>query len=75
MRSTGGQPDGLYGLAKVDKAETPLRLLLSLPGSSFANPNEMLAKCFENFDGTNIKLKVQMPEKQLKKLLWILMKL
>ena len=40
MRSTGGQPGHLYGLAKVHKVETPLRPVLSLPGSSYENLNK-----------------------------------
>ena len=47
MRSTGGQPARLYGLAKVHKDETPLRPVLSLPGSSYENLN--------NIDGANIE--------------------
>ena len=48
MRSTGGQPARLYGLAKV-------RPVLSLPGSSYENLNKMLAKFFDNIDGANIE--------------------
>ena len=55
MRSTGGQPARLYGLAKVNKAETLLRPVLSVPGSSYENLNEMLAKFFDNIDGANIE--------------------
>ena len=44
MRSTGGQPARSYGLATVHKTETPLRPVLSLPGSSYENLNKMLAK-------------------------------
>ena len=46
MRSTGGQPARLYGLAKVHKVNTPLRPVLSLPGSSYYNLNKVLAKFF-----------------------------
>ena len=46
MMSTGGQPARLYGLAKVHNAETPLRPVLSLPGSSYENLIKMLAKFF-----------------------------
>ena len=46
MRSTGGQPARLYGLAKVRKAETPLRPVLSLPGSSYENLNQNACKVF-----------------------------
>ena len=55
MSSTGGQPARLYGLAKVHKAETPLRPVLSLPGSSYESLNEMLAEFFDNIDGANIE--------------------
>ena len=55
MRSTGGQPTRLYGLAKVPKAETPLQLLPSLPCSSYLNLNKTLSKFFENIDGANIE--------------------
>ena len=55
MRSTGEQPALLYGLAKVQKAETPLRTVLSLPGSSYENLKKMLAKFFDNIDGGNIE--------------------
>ena len=34
LRLTGGQPAIWYGLAKVHKAKTLLRPVLSLPGSS-----------------------------------------
>ena len=54
MRSTGGRPARSYGLAKVHKAETPLRPVLSLPGSSYENLNKTLAKFFD-FDGANIE--------------------
>ena len=55
MWSTGGQPSRLYGLDKVHKAETPLRPVLSLPGSLYENLNKMLAKFFDNIDGVNIE--------------------
>ena len=54
MRSTGGQLFRLYGLARVHKAETPLRPVLSLPGSSYENLNKTLAKFFD-IDGANIE--------------------
>ena len=55
MRSTGGKPARLYGLAKVHKVITPLRPVLSLPGSSYYNLNKVLAKFFEKFEGANIE--------------------
>ena len=56
MRSTGGQPARLYGLAKVHKVNTPLRPVLSLPGSSVYNLNKILAKFFEKIEGANNSL-------------------
>ena len=35
LRSTGAQPARLYGLAQVHKKETPLRPVLSIPGSCY----------------------------------------
>ena len=35
VKSTGGQPPRLYGLAKVHKASIPLRPVLSMPGSPY----------------------------------------
>ena len=52
-RSREGQPARLYGLTKVHRAETPLRPVLSLPGSSYENLNKTLAKFFDNIDGAN----------------------
>ena len=54
MRSTRWQPARLYGLAKVHKDETPLRPVLSLPGSSYENLNKMLSRILANIE-TNSK--------------------
>ena len=37
MKSSGGQPARLYGLAKVHKDVIPLRPVLSMPGSPYYN--------------------------------------
>ena len=58
--STGGQPARLYGLAKLHKKGTPLRPVLSLPGSSYEHLNKTLAKFFENIEGANIETNTQM---------------
>ena len=39
LRTTGSQPARLYGLDKVHKIWTPLRPVLSIPGSSYENLN------------------------------------
>ena len=51
LRSTGAQPARPYGLAKVHKQGTPLRPVLSLPGSSYDNLNKTLAKYFDKIEG------------------------
>ena len=51
LRSTGAQPATLYGLAKVHKQGTPLRTVLSSPGSSYDNLNKTLAKYFDEIEG------------------------
>ena len=43
----------MYGLVKVHKADTPVRPVLSLRGSSYENLNKMPAKFFENIDKAN----------------------
>ena len=55
MRSTGGQPARLYGLAKVHKENTPLKPVLSLPVSSYFNLDKVLAKLFEKNECANIE--------------------
>ena len=59
MRTTGGQPARLYGLAKVHKENTSLRPVLSLPGSSYYNLNKVFAKFFGKIEGANIKTNSQ----------------
>ena len=55
MRSTEGQSARLYGLAKMHKKNTPLRPVLSLPGSSYYKFNKVLAKFSEKVEGANIE--------------------
>ena len=55
MRSTGGKSAHSYGLAKVHKAETPLRPVLSLPGSLYESVNKTFANFLNNIDGANIE--------------------
>ena len=58
MRSMGAARR-LYNLVKIHKAGTPLRPVLSLPGSSYKNFNKIQAKFFDKVDrayiGTNTK--------------------
>ena len=53
LRSTGPQPAKLYGLAKVHKKETPLRPVLSIPGSCYHKLNWFLTPFFQKIEGAN----------------------
>ena len=59
LRSTVSQSARLYGLAKVQKKDTPLRTVLSLPGSFYEKLNKTLAKFL-------IKSRVQISRPTLK---------
>ena len=67
LKSTGAQPARLYGLAKVHKQGTPLRPVLSLPGSLFDNLNKTLAKYFDEIEGAKIETNTQMARDILEK--------
>ena len=43
MKPTGSQPARLYGLAKVHKNNTPMRPVLSMPGSAYYNVAKQVA--------------------------------
>ena len=55
LRTIGLQPARLYGLAKVHKIGTPLRSVLSIPGSSYENLNKFLSPFFGKLPGANIE--------------------
>ena len=44
----GSQPARLYGLAKVHKKNTPVRPVLSMPGSAYHKVAEYVAGCLKN---------------------------
>ena len=43
MKPTGSQPARLYGLAKVHKPDTPMRPVLSMPGSAYHGVAQVVA--------------------------------
>ena len=55
LRTTGSQPARFFGLAKVHKSGTPLRPVLSMPGSSYENLNKFLSLFFGKLPGANIE--------------------
>ena len=64
LRPTGAQPAKLYGLAKVHEA-TPLRPVLSLPGSCYDKINKWLANLFSRVPGANIETSTSDMKKRL----------
>ena len=68
LRSTGSQPVRLYGLSKVQKKDTPLRPVLSKPGSSYENINRFLTSFFCKLPGANIENNTQDARKALESL-------
>ena len=67
LRSKGAQPARLYGLAKVHKQCTPLRLVLSLPSSSYDHLKKTLAEYFNEIEGANIETITQTAREILEK--------
>ena len=68
LRSTGSQLARHYGLAKVHKKDTPLRPVLSIPGSSYENLNRFLTPFFQKLTGANIETNTQDARKVLESL-------
>ena len=55
LRTTGAQPDRLYAFAKVQKIGTPLKPVLSIPGSSYHIFKKIRTPLFEKLPGANIE--------------------
>ena len=65
MRSVGAQPARLYGLAKVQKDGTPLRAVLSLPGSCYQNLTRVLYSYCKDIDEGRIQTSSQKLKEKL----------
>ena len=74
LRSTGAQPNRLYGIAKAHKQGTPLRAVLSLPGSSYDSLNKTVAKYFDEIEEQTQKRTLKWPGRSWRKLNWTLMR-
>ena len=55
IRSTGSQLPKLYGLAKIHKLGTPLRPVLSMPGSCYYNLSVKIAEWVSTIPGSAIE--------------------
>ena len=58
VRPVGSQPARLYGLAKIHKRQTPLRPILSMPGSLYEPLSKELAKWISKLPESNINCNV-----------------
>ena len=65
LRSAVAQPARVYGLAKVHKEATPLRPVLSLPGSCYDKIKKWLANLFSRVPGANIETSTTDMKKRL----------
>ena len=68
LRSTDSQPARLYRLTNVLKKDTPLRFVLSIPGSSHENLNRFLPPFFQKLLRASIENKKQDARKALETL-------
>ena len=68
LGSTGAQPAGLYGLAKVHKKENPLRFVLSIPGSCYHKLNKLLTPFLQKIEGANIETNTNGARKTLEQI-------
>ena len=59
LRPVGSQPARLYGLAKVHKDNTPMRPVLSMPGSAYANIGKQVALWLSKVPECNINASTQ----------------
>ena len=65
MRSVGAQPTRLYGLAKVHEYGTPLRPVLSFPGSCYQNLTRVLYSYCKDIDEGRIQTYSQKLKEEL----------
>ena len=68
LRSTDSHPAKFYGLKKVHKKDTLLRLVLSIPGSRYENLNRFRAPFFQKLPIANIEANTQEARKALESL-------
>jgi len=66
MRPRGSQPARLYGLAKVHKQNTPVRPVLSMPGSAYHKVAVYVAKCLSVVPQCKINASTKMISDKLK---------
>ena len=66
MKPTGSKPPRLYGLAKVHKQDTPLRPVLSMPGSAYYNIGKFLCQFISKIPECNINSSTESVSKKIK---------
>ena len=55
MRPTGSKPAQIYGLSKVHKDDTPLRPIVSIPGTSYDKIGRFVSKWLEKVPESKIQ--------------------
>ena len=68
LRPVGSQPARLYGLAKVHKDNTPMRPVLSMPGSAYAKIGKQVALWLSKVPEWNINASTQLISDAIKNL-------
>ena len=66
LRPRGSQPARLYGLAKVHKADTPMRPVLSMPGSAYHKVAEYVAEQLANVPQYKINTSTEKINKKIR---------
>ena len=54
LRSTGAKPARIYGLAKIHKVDTPLRPIVSMPGTAYYNLGKWISNWLEKVPESRI---------------------
>ena len=68
LKPRGSQPARLYGLAKVHKKDTPVRPVLSMPGSAYHKVAEYVAEQLANVPQCKINASTEAISKKLKEM-------
>ena len=55
LRPTGSKPAQIYGLSKVHKDDTPLRPIVSIPGTSYDKIGRFVSKWLEKVPESKIQ--------------------
>ena len=69
LNPRGSQPARLYGLAKVHKKNTPVRPVLSMPGSAYHRVGKYVAKCYSAVPNCKINCSSKMISEKIREVI------